>query len=77
MECVCTYNICTAAVRDRQFIILFFTMNWVYIFMNPCSVSKPFGQSFRNPLCHCLSSFSETETKIIMKQKIMKCIECW
>jgi hypothetical protein len=25
-----------------------------------CSVSNPFGQSLRNPLCHCLISFSVT-----------------
>ena len=34
--------------------------NCVYILMNPCSVRRPLGQSLRNPLCHCLISFSET-----------------
>ena len=41
--------------------------------MNPCSVNNPFGQSFRNPLCHCLSSFSETLKKEeTFKQKILE-----
>lgn len=32
-----------------------------------CSVSNPLGQSLRNPLCHCLISFSVTKEKKIKK----------
>lgn len=34
-----------------------------------CSVSSPFGQSLRNPLCHCLISFSVTEERAEERDK--------
>ena len=48
--------------------------NCVQIFMNPCSVRRPLGQSFRNPLCHCFISFSETVKLMInvMAKRIHK-----
>ena len=39
-----------------------FGKNCKYIVMKPSSFIRPLGNSSKNPLCHCLISFSKTET---------------